>query len=161
MPGLWLARATAEDTEALVALEAECHTHPWTRPHFEVEVSLGPPGALLVIRAAGASTEQWGDLRAYCAYRLVVDEIQIMNVAVAPDWRRRGLGRWILGFCVGKAARRGARRALLEVRRSNREARFLYESLGFSEVGIRRDYYGEPLEDAVVLAKARLPGHEP
>jgi ribosomal-protein-alanine N-acetyltransferase len=86
-----------------------------------------------------------------------VDEMHILNVAVAPGWRRRGIGRWLLRFAMGKAARAGARRALLEVRAGNAEARALYADMGFARLGIRRDYYREPLEDAVVLAREPLP----
>ena len=57
LPGLWLERATAEDLPALAALEAECHTHPWNQSQFQEEASLGPPNALLVLRAAASSPE--------------------------------------------------------------------------------------------------------
>ena len=82
--------------------------------------------------------EAAGGIRAYCAFRVVLDEMNVMNVAVAPDLRRRGLGRWLLGFAMARAARAGARRALLELRAGNRQALALYESLGFRRLGVRR-----------------------
>ncbi len=157
MPGLWLERATAEDPPALAALEAECHTHPWSESQFQEEV----PNALLVLRCAVSKAEQWRGIRAYSVYRVVIDEMHILNVAVAPSWQRRGLARWILGFSMRKAARSGARRALLEVRQGNRRALSLYESLGFVQVGLRSDYYSDPREDAVVLALDRLVPRQP
>lgn len=156
-PGVWLERATAEDLPSLAALETECHTHPWSEAQFQQEASLGLPNALLVLRAAASSPEPWRGIRAYAAYRTVVDEMHILNLAVAPDWRRRGLARWLLGFAVRQAARSGARRAFLEVRQSNRDALSLYGALGFARVGSRRDYYPDPPEDAVLLALEKLP----
>ena len=116
---------------------------------------------MLVLRGRARPRERWGGVRAYCVYRLIVDEMHILNVAVAPAWRRQGLARWILGFAMRKAAREGASRAFLEVRESNREALSLYEALGFVRVGARRGYYSEPLEDAVLLARERLPPGQP
>jgi ribosomal-protein-alanine N-acetyltransferase len=83
--------------------------------------------------------------------------MHILNVAVAPGWRRRGIARWLLGFALAQAARAGAGRALLEVRESNAPARALYANMGFVHLGLRRDYYTEPLENAVVLALDPLP----
>jgi ribosomal-protein-alanine N-acetyltransferase len=77
---------------------------------------------------------------------------------VAPRWRRRGLARWLLRFALARAARDGARRACLEVRKSNRAARALYASVGFSPAGRRVGYYREPPEPAMVLTLEPLPG---
>ena len=158
---MWLERATAEDSTALAALEATCHSHPWTEPQFREEVAYGPPNAVLVLRAAPAPSEPERGLRAYCAYRVVVDEMHIMNLAVAPSWRRRGLARWLLDLAMRQAWRSGSCRALLEVRAGNREALNLYEGLGFARLGVRRDYYREPPEDAVVLGLSGLPSGQP
>jgi ribosomal-protein-alanine N-acetyltransferase len=158
---VWLERATLEDASALAALEAACHRHPWTEAHFREELAYGPPNAVLVLRGARASSEPGRGIRAYCVYRMILDEMHILNVAVAPAWRRRGLARWVLGFAMGQAARGGARRAFLEVRRSNREALSLYEGLGFTRLGVRRGYYREPREDAVVLGRGELPSGKP
>jgi ribosomal-protein-alanine N-acetyltransferase len=145
--GLWLERATPEDVEALAALEAACHSHPWTLAQIRQEVSHGPPGAVLVLRGLRPPRE----IRAFCVYRVVADEMHILDVAVVPEARRRGLARWLLGASMAMASRTGARRALLEVREGNAGARALYESLGFHHLGRRRDYYAQPREDALVL----------
>ena len=154
---LWLGRATAEDPPALADLESECYSHPWTERQLREEVGCGPPGAVLVLRTPASSVARWRGIGAYCVYRVVVGEMHILNVAVAPGWRRRGIGRWLLGFAIGQAAGAGAGRALLEVLEGNAEARALYADLGFVRLGIRRDYYAEPLENAVVLALDPLP----
>jgi len=160
---LWLERGRAEDASSLAALEAESFSHPWTEEQIRQEIAAPPPGAVLVLRAAApsASGSAATTVVAYCAYRVVVDEMHVMDVAVAPRWRRRGLARWLLGFCLLRAARDGAVRALLEVRAGNAAARSVYGGLGFSEVGRRRDYYTAPLEDAVILSLDPLPAALP
>lgn len=157
---VWLGRATPEDAPRLAALESECHTHPWTLGQLVDEVGCGSPGAVLVLRAPRPS-EGWGDLRAYCVYRLVVDEMHILNVAVAPACRRRGLARWILRLAMARAVRAGAVRALLEVRESNDAARALYGGLGFRHLATRRSYYRQPSEDAVILGLEPLGAGDP
>ena len=158
--GLWLSRATPEDAPRLAALEADCYTQPWTLRQFEEEVGYGAPGAVLVLKSPRPS-ERWGHVRAYCAYRIAVGEMEVLNVAVAPPCRRRGLGRWLLGFSLARGARSGAARAFLEVRESNREALALYRGLGFRTLSRRPGYYRRPPEDAIVLALDPLPPAEP
>jgi ribosomal-protein-alanine N-acetyltransferase len=153
---LWMERATPSDPPALAALEARCQTHPWTERQFREEVGYGPPGGVLVLRSPVSAAAPWEGIAAFCVYRMVVDEMQILNVAVAPPLRRRGIARWLLRFALGRAARSGAVRALLEVREGNAGARALYACMGFRGLGTRRDYYRDPLEDAVVLAKEPL-----
>jgi ribosomal-protein-alanine N-acetyltransferase len=146
-------RATSRDPGALAALEARCQTHPWTEQQFREEVGYGPPGGVLVLRSPVSAVAPWLGVAAFCVYRMVLDEMHILNLAVAPPLRRRGIARWLLGFALGQAARSGAARALLEVREGNAGARALYGSMGFQGRGTRRDYYQDPVEDAVVLAR--------
>jgi ribosomal-protein-alanine N-acetyltransferase len=80
----------------------------------------------------------------------VAGESHILNVAVHPDFRRRGVGAALIGEAVAEARSRDAQLMLLEVRRSNLEARRLYRKFGFEERRLRRNYYG-PGEDALVM----------
>ena len=80
---------------------------------------------------------------------VVTDEWQIFNLVVSPDYKRQGIGEQLLRSGVRAAHLRGATRAVLEVRESNEAARRLYLKLGFVVLGRRRDYYREPLEDAL------------
>ena len=94
--GLWLSRALPEDVPRLAALESDCYTQPWTLRQFEEEVGYGPPGAVLVLKSPRPS-ESWGHVRAYCAYRIAVGEMEVLNVAVRESNREalalyRGLG---------------------------------------------------------------------
>jgi ribosomal-protein-alanine N-acetyltransferase len=142
------------DVPALEALERACFTHPWSAAQIEQELVGGSPGEVLVLEDPRAPVG--GRLNAYCAFRRVLDEMHVMNVAVAPSERRKGIGRWLLGFSMGRARRQGARRALLEVRAGNREAVALYESIGFRRLGSRPAYYRDPVEDALVFVREGL-----
>lgn len=151
-PAVLLRRAEAKDVQAIAALDATCFTHPWTAGQVEEELAAGEGRLALVLESPRRGVVAW------TAFRQVLDEVHVMTVAVAPAVRRRGLGGWLLRFALARAARGGARRALLEVRAGNREALSLYGTLGFRPCGLRRDYYREPVEDAVVLAREGLLG---
>lgn len=153
-----LRRAVRADVPALVALERASFSHPWTAAQLEEEVAGASPGMVLVLEGPAGGRR---GLRASCAFRLVLDEMHVMNLAVAAPARRQGLARWLLRFAMERARREGAVRALLEVRAGNREAVALYESLGFCRLGVRRDYYHEPDEDALVLVREGLEAWPP
>ena len=92
----------------------------------------------------------------YCAVWVVVDELQIHNLAVHYRWRRLGAGSALLDYTMSAAGRLGARRATLEVRASNTAARRLYEQAGFRVAGLRERYYSLPVDDALVLSRESL-----
>ena len=150
IPGVLLRQGHARDLPALAALEAACFTHPWTEAQIAEEMAVERPGGVFVLEAA-ARREGPAGLWAYCAFRLVLDEMHVMNLAVAPEARRKGLGRRLLAFALRRAARAGAKVAFLELRAGNREALALYESLGFRRLSRRCAYYRQPVEDALVL----------
>ena len=83
--------------------------------------------------------------------------LHINNLAVLPEFRRTGVASELLEFVLRAGAAAGARRATLEVRRSNDAARLLYERFGFSVAAVRADYYSKPVEDALVLWCDNLP----
>ncbi len=155
MGGFYLAQATVEDLPALAELERLCFTHPWSPSQIAQE--LAPGGGAGGVLALCSGSRPRRTVRAFCAYRVVLEEMHVLDLAVAPAWRRRGLARFLLRVAMRRAARAGARRALLEVRAGNREALALYEKLGFARRGARRDYYSQPVEDAVLLEREPLP----
>jgi [ribosomal protein S18]-alanine N-acetyltransferase len=155
-PPCALEAATAEDVPALVALEQACFSQPWTARNFRDAMADPERGLLLVLRSPFPPGDPARGLVAYCSFQTVVDEMHIHNVAVAPALQGRGLGRRILAMALAIGARRGAERALLEVRQSNWAAQRLYRSLGFQGVAVRRGYYTQPSEDALILEKRGL-----
>jgi ribosomal-protein-alanine N-acetyltransferase len=148
--------ANEEDALALAALEERCYTHPWTVRHFQEEIARPGRGRVVVLRDVRAASEEGRGIRAYCAFQVVADEMHLLNLAVAPEWRGRGWARWLLRLALALGGGRGARRALLEVRRSNQAALAVYRHAGFREVAERRNYYTRPQEDALVLERTGL-----
>jgi ribosomal-protein-alanine N-acetyltransferase len=93
----------------------------------------------------------------YLCLWLVADEVHVTNFAVDPTHRQHGFGRYLLGTLLDLYRRNGARRAALEVRPSNHSARRLYEAFGFRQVGLRKGYYFDTGEDALLM-EARFEG---
>jgi ribosomal-protein-alanine N-acetyltransferase len=137
--------ASLEDVDAMVAIEDTSFTNPWTREMYLAE--LKQPGVAFFFLAR----DRRGTAIGFCSFWKVVDEIHVNNLAVLPEWRRRGVGSSLLARVVAEGLREGARSAMLEVRESNRSARQLYEKAGFSLAGRRQGYYSKPVEDALVL----------
>lgn len=86
------------------------------------------------------------------AFRVAADEAELLNIAVASERRRCGIGKELLREVTGRAERAGAQSICLEVRRSNQIARDFYGKLGFQQIGVRKNYYRNPNEDALILS---------
>jgi ribosomal-protein-alanine N-acetyltransferase len=124
------------------AIEQEVFSDPWSTQDFRDCVSF----ALFFV----AETDG-GAVSGYVVALNAADEGEILNLAVAPNGRRHGLGRALVEQILEALAARGVRQVYLEVRESNQPARALYAAHGFKEVGRRKRYYRRPVEDAIVL----------
>lgn len=133
------------DLPALLRIEREAFPVPWSERAFRM-VMRRDPGAVLV-------AERSGRVAGYAALWVSADEAELADLAVAPEHRRRGVGRTLLRACLREAAARGAREIFLQVRESNGPARSLYRGAGFREAGRRTGYYRAPAEDALVLMR--------
>ncbi len=150
-PRGWAVEAMKEtDLDEVLDIEAASFTNPWTRPMFEQELLNTGVAYGYVLR-----TPEWR-VAAFCTVWVVADELHVNNLAVRPECRGAGVGRALLESVIGAAVSLGARRATLEVRRANRAALKLYERLGFSVVAVRKDYYTNPVEDALILWRDEL-----
>jgi [ribosomal protein S18]-alanine N-acetyltransferase len=139
-------RVTDEkDLEAIVALETESFTNPWSRDTLEWELRNSDVTHIYALRLDGRT------IAAFCVCWIVFDELHINTVAVATAERRRGLATALLKHVMAEAAARHVNRATLEVRASNTAARKLYEALGFRVTATRARYYTQPEEDALIL----------
>ena len=136
---------TIEQIDAVLAIEEASFTNPWTREMYLAE--LANPGVSFCFLAHDAAGRPIG----FCSFWRVLDELHVNNLAVVPDQRRTGVASALLAFVLDEGARLGARRATLEVRAGNTGARRLYERLGFYVAGTRRNYYTNPVEDALIL----------
>ena len=97
--------------------------------------------------------EDCGELLGFVAARAVAGELEVLNIGVAPENRRRGIGAALLESVFGASRAAGAKSAFCEVRQSNLAAREFYAKHGFAQTGRRFRYYSEPVEDALVLGK--------
>ncbi len=140
---------TESDIDAVGALEEQCFADPWTRTTFRHELLSNQLASYWVARLCLSTGLP--AVVAYGGYWLMGDEAHIVNVAVHPDFRRRGLGTLMVTGMVDAARCAGARLVTLEVRMSNRDAQKLYARLGFVEVGERRRYYNDNGEDALLM----------
>jgi [ribosomal protein S18]-alanine N-acetyltransferase len=147
-PGPFLEGGLEEDLEALIEMERESFSHPWTRRNLKHALECGH---LVVLRGPAGSEAPRRGILGYCVFEMVAGELHVHNVAVRPGLRGQGLGRRLLETVLWLGTRRGARSALLEVRESNWPALQLYYSLGFQSVRRRRNYYSHPIEDALEL----------
>ena len=131
------------DAPVLAALERRCFSDPWSAGSFR--------DALSTDLSFGLVAESGGEIAGYLIGRVIVGTGEILNLAVAPDWRRLGIGRQLLDAGLEALSARGAEEVYLEVRESNAGALALYQAAGFRPVGQRTGYYRSPREDALVL----------
>lgn len=135
---------TTSDAAAVREMELRCFTDPWSAD--AIESTLADES----VSSVGAFAAD-GTLIGFGMVYVAADEADIANIAVDPDRRRAGIGRAMLRTLVSLAAARGAAGAYLEVRRSNAPAIALYTSAGFETLGVRKNYYHSPKEDALIM----------
>jgi [ribosomal protein S18]-alanine N-acetyltransferase len=148
-----LRRLGADDLDTVELIERASYPTPWSRSMFAAE--LRKPSAL----ALGAYLES-GELAGYAFVSRYVDAWHVMNVAVAPEHRRHGVATELLERLFEVTASDQRRGYTLEVRVSNTDAIRLYERLGFQSRGIRRGYYTDNREDALIMWREAAPSEK-
>ncbi len=133
------------DTAAIAGLEALCFSLPW--PEEAVAMELTNPLSLWLV------AEVDGSFAGYIGSQSVLDEADMMNLAVEPGYRRQGVAESLINALVESLAACAVHCLTLEVRASNESAIALYQKLGFVQVGRRPRYYQKPKEDALILRK--------
>jgi [ribosomal protein S18]-alanine N-acetyltransferase len=135
--------AVPADAAPLVALERSCFSDPWSESSFRE--ALDSPWSFGLVAYAGQA------VAGYLIAREVAGTGEVLNLAVSPHFRRRGVARGLLRSALARFRKRRVEEVFLEVRESNRSAQALYLSSGFRPVGQRAAYYRNPKEDALVL----------
>jgi [ribosomal protein S18]-alanine N-acetyltransferase len=133
----------SSDLTDILAIERASFAFPWSASFFVQELKVDCARSQLAVVD--------GKVAGYVIYWLLPREIDIHNLAVAPAHRRRGIGRALLNAVIGDALRENVTRVTLEVRKSNEAAQRLYHSLGFMAHGVRKGYYSDDGEDALVM----------
>jgi ribosomal-protein-alanine N-acetyltransferase len=141
--------ATPDDLDHLLVLEHAAFDRPWPAGAFEQELAL--PQASVWLAFGGPADQPGREPMAYADFWVVEDEVSLLNIAVHPDHRRRGLASELLRLVERVGAERGGEQVFLEVRASNEPALALYRTHGYVQVGIRKGYYSSDGEDAIVM----------
>ena len=147
-PDFVIRQMTVADMPAVMALEKQAFKNPWSAELLQRELQHEWSTILLVEE----ERKEGGPLLLGLAiFWIVHDEVHVLNVATAPEHRRRGVARAVMDEVLARGKARRCTLATLEVRRSNEAALQLYRSLGFRPVGIRPNYYVDEGEDAIVM----------
>jgi ribosomal-protein-alanine N-acetyltransferase len=136
---------TEQDLDAVAAIEQASYTTPWSREHFRDEISAPYSWPFVAVDE--------NSVIGYLCLMCLFEEAQILNVAVSPTLRGRGIARLLLERAFIVAREKVAEKLSLEVRASNSAAISLYERIGFKQTGIRNLYY-DHIEDAVLMEKS-------
>ena len=136
-----------EDLDQVMEIENDLISPPWTREGFFTFL-LKDENMFFVV-------EEKGQILGYCSMQTVLDEGDILNVAVTRDRQKEGIGYFLVDSMLMLAAARGIHIVHLEVRESNGSARRLYQRRGYLEDGFRKNYYTEPVENAVLMTKTQ------
>jgi ribosomal-protein-alanine N-acetyltransferase len=143
---MFLRDMTGADLDAVLCIEREVHTHPWTPGNFSDALRSKYPCKVY---------EDNGEIQGYAILMLAVDEVELLDIAIAARCQRKGLGRALLEEMLVLARLADMRRMVLEVRASNTPAIALYRSAGFEQIGLRRAYYPAAIgrEDALLMGR--------
>ena len=150
-PAIRVVPFSVDRIDEVLAIEKVSFSDPWSREMFRSELEIG--GGTYA-RVAERGTELVGYLLAV----MIVDEAHLGNLAVQPAERRSGIGQCLLDDLLGTARERGVDRVTLEVRESNQIARKFYYRNKFIDVAMRKNYYRNPVEDAIVMLRSLREG---
>lgn len=138
-------KLTSRDLDKLMIIEKESFSLPWSRESYEAELHNHFASYLVC---------DWeGEIAAYAGIWTVFGEAHITNVAVGKRYRQRGMGRTLMQELEKVALAKKTRRILLEVRPSNQAALAMYHGLGYVQTSVRKEYYADNQEDALVMTK--------
>ena len=136
-------RATPSDVDAIALIESEIFPDPWTKEAILSTVSTEGAMCYVAIRDEKVA--------AYILGRMILPEGEIYRIATKTEYRRRGIAYRLLDYAVKEEKEIGLETLFLEVREGNAPARALYSSYGFSDVSIRKNYYKDPTENAIIM----------
>ncbi len=137
---------TREHLPGVLAIERASYPAPWSETAFTNEMTSS--ASVTIVAVAGQS------VAGFLVGWIAADQLHVANIAVEAGYRRRGIGNGMMAWLLEEAVRRGCATSTLEVRESNQAGRSMYRKLGFRSVALRKSYYSNPVEDAVVMVKS-------
>jgi ribosomal-protein-alanine N-acetyltransferase len=147
----------ADDLAAVYAIQLKCSRSAQWRQEDYLHLARDPGGRILVAEVEDANPPEVGG---FAAFHRVMEEAELRNIAVDPSHQREGMARELLNAGIRAMQESGAHRLFLEVRASNHPALAFYASAGFKLLYTRHDYYQDPVEDALVMARDITPSSD-
>jgi len=147
-------RMTKNDIKAVHDIETNTFSVPWPEPSFHHELEKNPAARYLV------AVDDGGTVIAYAGAWMIFEEAHITNIAVREDCRGQGIGKKLTEALIQYAANLGVQYMTLEVRKSNLAARNMYKALGFEKLSVRKRYYPDNQEDALLMVLQHMPDVE-
>ncbi|HZJ25059.1 MAG TPA: ribosomal protein S18-alanine N-acetyltransferase [Anaerolineales bacterium] len=139
-----------DDIEQVVAIDRVSFSLPWPERSFRFELTDNPASRCWV-------AEVDGKIVGMIVVWLIVDEVHVATIATHPEFRRQGIAKNLLSYALQHMSTEGAQSSFLEVRASNLAAQDLYRKFGFEESGVRRRYYRDNDEDAILMTLSAIP----
>ena len=143
-------KMTLDDIEQVIAIDRVSFSLPWPERSFRFELTDNPASRCWV-------AEVDGKIAGMIVVWLIVDEVHVATIATHPDFRRQGIAKNLLSHALQHLSTEGAQSSFLEVRASNLAAQDLYRKFGFEESGVRRRYYRDNDEDAILMTLSAIP----
>lgn len=147
MQDIEIRQAKLYDVPAMARIERESFDSPWSADEITKDVASNDGSIYVALALVGEERAGYADMR------IITGESQIYNIAIAPEFRRQGIGEALLEHMIEKSEKLGLSIITLEVRSGNEAAMALYEKMGFKKVGSRPGYYAKGSEDAVLMDK--------
>ncbi len=142
-----------EDLDEVMIIEKASFITPWTRGMFIEELGSRHSVCLVARMPDESGSGENGKIIGFVCSSFILDEIHILNIAVHPSYRRKGVAGLMIKEIIKKGYERGSRYIFLEVRVKNKAAIRFYEKLGFKVIGLRKGYYADTGEDALIMEK--------
>ena len=143
-------KMTLDDIEQVIAIDRVSFSLPWPERSFRFELTDNPASRCWV-------AEVDGKIVGMIVVWLIVDEVHVATIATHPEFRRQGIAKNLLSYALQYMSTEGAQSSFLEVRASNLAAQDLYRKFGFEESGVRRRYYRDNDEDAILMTLSAIP----
>jgi len=143
-------KMTLDDIEQVIAIDRVSFSLPWPERSFRFELTDNPASRCWV-------AEVDGKIVGMIVVWLIVDEVHVATIATHPEFRRQGIAKTLLSYALQHMSTEGAQSSFLEVRASNLAAQDLYRKFGFEESGVRRRYYRDNDEDAILMTLSAIP----
>jgi [ribosomal protein S18]-alanine N-acetyltransferase len=144
-PSVQIRKVTQKDIPAIVAIENQQFLHPWKEHYFTSELTHDLSYFFLAEKVDTA------EVMGYIIFWIIEETMELHNIAVSARFKKKGIGKQLLLFLLETAEQNGVEEVFLEVRRSNAEAIGFYEAFKFKRISIRKNYYDNPREDALIF----------